>query len=58
MPPKKKTTNRKGAGQKAIVPRTKKRVKAPQKNNQGDDEKVKDDENTVSLEHDIARGRG
>lgn len=58
MPQKKKTTNKKGAGQKAIVSRTKKRVKAPQKKIQVDDEKIKDDENTVSLEHDITPGRG
>lgn len=54
MPPKKKTTKRKSAGQKAVVPRTDKRVQAPQKRKQRNKDQAEDDENTVSLKHDYS----
>ena len=56
MPPKKKTTNRKGAGQKAVVPRTNKRVKVPQKKKQRNKDHAMDEAKTVSLEHESRSG--
>lgn len=53
MPQKKKTTNRKVAGQKTVVPRTKQRVKVPQKKKQRNKDQAMDEAKTVSLEHDF-----
>ena len=56
MPPKKKATKSKGAGQKAVVPRKNKRVKAPQNKKQRNKDHAMDEAKTVSLEHDSRSG--